>query len=337
MKRRTFITLSAAAAGASIARSPAARAQALPASWPRSLTLATASPGGAFAVYGQALATLISDVVRVPTSTQQTQGPNQNLVLVQTRRAQLGMTTMGPAWEAWNGELEIARGVRHADLRALFPMYETPFQVVTLQRAGAQNITAMAQLAGKTVGVGPQAGTPGTYFPRWLRALGINATIRFGGASDMAAQLADGRLDAFAFAAGIPIPVFSELETQTRVNFFTFTPEQIDQLLPTNPYISRFTIPTGTYRTLAEPQITVAMWNFAFCHKDLPADLGYAIVKGVLENRARLVSAIRAAETTTAENLTHNTFLPFHPGAVRYYREKGLTVDQRVMPPEGVT
>jgi len=335
MKRRRFLALGAAAAGASIARARDARAQPLPAGWPRSMTLGTASPGGAFAVYGQALATLISDTVRVPTSTQQTQGPNQNLVLVQTRRAQLGMTTMGPAWEAWNGELEIARGVRHTDLRALFPMYETPFQVVTLQRAGAQNITSVAQLAGKTVGVGPQAGTPGTYFPRWFRELGIAATIRFGGASDTASQLADGRIDAFAFAAGTPIPAFSELETQTRINFFTFTPEQIERLLPTNPYISRFTIPAGTYRTLAEPQATVAMWNFGFCHKDLPADLGHAIVRNVLENRERLVTAIRAAETTRAENLTHNSFLPFHPGAVRYYREKGLVLEPRVMPPEG--
>jgi TRAP transporter TAXI family solute receptor len=296
------------------------------------MVLGTAAPGGAFAVYGQALATLISDITKVPTSTQQTQGPNQNLVLVQTRRANLGMTTMGPAWEALNGELEIARGVRHTDLRALFPMYETPFQIVSLQRQGAANITSVAQLDGKTVGVGPRAGTPGTYFPRWFRDLGVNVTIRNGSASDMASQIADGRLDAFAFAAGIPIPAFTELETQTRINFFTFTSEQIDRIIPTNPYVSRFTIPAGTYRTLSEQQVTLAMWNFAFCHRELPDDLAYEIMKGVLENQQRLVTAIRAAETTKPENLVHNTFMPFHPGAVRYYREKGLTVRPQLVP-----
>lgn len=330
MKRRDLLALSGVAAAASFAS--LAQAQTPPAHWPRSMVLGTAAPGGAFAVYGQALATLISDITKVPTSTQQTQGPNQNLVLVQTRRAQLGMTTMGPAWEALNGELEIARGVRHADLRALFPMYETPFQIVSLQRQGAANITSVAQLAGKTVGVGPRAGTPGTYFPRWFNDLGVNVTIRNGSASDMASQLADGRLDAFAFAAGIPIPAFTELETQTRINFFTFTSEQIDRIIPTNPYVSRFTIPTGTYRTLTEQQVTLAMWNFAFCHRELPEDLAYEIMKGVLENHQRLVTAIRAAETTKAENLVHNTFMPFHPGAVRYYREKGLAVPTQLVP-----
>lgn len=331
MKRRDLLALSAGTAiGAALPR--ALNAQTPPAHWPRSMVLGTAAPGGAFAVYGQALATLISDITKVPTSTQQTQGPNQNLVLVQTRRAQIGMTTMGPAFEALSGELEIARGVRHTDLRALFPMYETPFQIVSLQRQGAANLTSVAQLDGKTVGVGPRAGTPGTYFPRWFRDLGVNVTIRNGSASDMASQLADGRLDAFAFAAGIPIPAFTELETQTRINFFTFTREQIDRIIPTNPYVSRFTIPTGTYRTLAEAQVTLAMWNFVFCHRELPEDLAYEIMKGVLDNQQRLVTAIRAAETTKAENLVHNTIMPFHPGAVRYYREKGLTVRPDLIP-----
>lgn len=327
--RRRFLQ-SAAAVAAAGALPGAARAQ-VPASWPKSMTLGTASQGGAFAVYGQAWATLIGDLVKVPTSTQQTQGPNQNLVLVQTKRAELGMTTMGPAWEAWTGVLELNPGVKHTDVRALFPMYETPFQIVTLKRS---NITSVAQLNGKTVGVGPAAGTPGTYFPRWFKELGYNVTIRNGAAADMASQLADGRLDAFAFAAGIPIPAFTELETQTNqgINFFSFTDAEIAKLLPTNPFISRFVIPVGTYKSLAQPQTTVAMWNFSIANKAIPDDLAYAITKATLENHQRLVTAIKAAETTVPENVVHNTFLPFHPGAVRYYKEKGITIKPELVP-----
>jgi TRAP transporter TAXI family solute receptor len=322
--RRSVLT-----AAAALAAIPATlRAQ--QANWPKSMTLATASPGGAFAVYGQAWATLVSDLVKIPTSTQQTQGPNQNVVLVQSKRVELGMTTLGPAFEAWTGDLEIAKGTKHTDIRALFPMYETPFQIVTMKRSG---IDSVAKLQGKIVGVGPRAGTPGTYYPRWFDDLGIKTTIRNGAAADMGAQLADGRLDAFAFAAGIPIPAFSEIETQVQggVNFFSFTKAEIDKLLPKNPFVSPFTIPAGTYKAMTESQLTVAMWNFAIAHKDLPEDLAYTITKTTLDNASRLVTAIKAAEATVPANAINNGFLTFHLGAVRYFKEKGIALDPRAI------
>jgi uncharacterized protein len=322
--------LSTAGGTAALASLPLATRAQSRSGWPASMTLATASPGGAFAVYGQAWATLVSDLVKIPTSTQQTQGPNQNVVLVETKRVELAMTTLGPAFEAWSGELELRKGVKHTSIRALFPMYETPFHIVTLKRA---NITSVSQLAGKTVGVGPQAGTPGTYFPRWFKELGVNVTIRNGAASDMGALVADGRIDAFAFAAGLPIPAFSELETtaQGGVNFFAFTKAEIDKLLPTNPFVSPFTIPAGTYKSMAEAQSTVAMWNFAIAHKDMPDDLAYEITKQTMDNASRLVTAIKAAEATKPANAINNGFLTFHPGAVRYFKEKGIQLDPRAM------
>ncbi len=326
MKRRKLLT-AAGMTGIATSMSPAALGQA---GWPSSMTLSTASPGGAFAVYGQAWATLVSELLKIPTSTQQTQGPNQNLVLIDTKRVELGMTTLGPAFEAWTGELELRKGVKHTSVRALFPMYETPFHVITLKRAGITNIR---QLNGKTVGVGPQAGTPGTYFPRWFKELGVNATIRYGAASDMASQVADGRIDAFAFAAGLPIPAFSELETtaQSGASFFAFDRDEIEKLLPKNPFVSPFTIPANTYKSMPEAQTTVAMWNFAIAHKDMPEDLAYQITKLSLENASRLVTAIKAAEATKPENAINNGFLPFHPGAVRYYKEKGIKLDPRAL------
>jgi len=238
--------------------------------------------------------------------------------------------TLGPAFEAWTGDLELRKGVKHTSIRALFPMYETPFHIVALKRS---NITSLSQLAGKTVGVGPQAGTPGTYFPRWFKELGINVTIRNGAASDMGSLVADGRIDAFAFAAGLPIPAFSELETtaQGGVNFFALTKAEIDKLLPSNPFVSPFTIPAGTYKSMPEAQTTVAMWNFAIAHKDMPEDLAYEITKQSMENAGRLVTAIKAAEATRPANAINNGFLTFHPGAVRYFKDKGVQLDPRAM------
>ncbi len=272
---------------------------------------------------GQAWATLVGEKIGITISTQQTQGPNQNILLVSTRDLDLGMTTTGVALQAWNGTGAWTKGEKFRDIRALFPMYDTPFHFVALAGSG---IGSVAELAGKRVGVGPKAGTPGTYFPLMLETLGVEATIANGQAADMASQLADGLIDCFAFAAGLPIPAYAELEAGNDVRFFSFSAEEIARLKAVLPELSAAVIPAGTYRTLKESQPTVGVFNFAITHRELPEDLAYAITKAVHENHEALVKAHAAARETVPENVARNSFLPFHPGATRYYREIGIEI-----------
>ena len=86
------------------------------------------------------------------------------------------------------------------------------------------------------------------------------------------------------------------------------------------------TIPAGTYPGHDYPQNTVAMWNFAVAHADMPDSLAYEIVKLVMENNDRMRQIHASAADTVLENVDKNGFLPFHPGAVRYYEEKGLVI-----------
>jgi TRAP transporter TAXI family solute receptor len=243
---------------------------------------------------------------------------------VQGKNIDLGMTTMGVALQAWNGQGDWTKGQKMRDIRALFPMYDTPFHFVALKRSG---INSVAQLAGKRVGVGPRAGTPGTYFPLMFQALGLqNVTIRNGQASDMASQLADGLIDCFAFAAGLPIASYSELEATNEVVFFSFTQQEIDKLRQAMPELSPTEIPAGTYKSMTAAQPTVGVFNFAIAHKDLPDSLAYAIVKAVHENHDAMVRGHAAAKETLPENVSKNTFLTFHPGAARYYKERGQNI-----------
>lgn len=325
MDRRSLLaTMAALGVGVPFAR----ELQAAPAHWPKSLTLATASVGGTYYVYGQAWASLVSEKIGVTISTQQTQGPNQNLILVQDRQVELGMTTMGIALQAWEGTGSWTQGRKFRDVRAIFPMYDTPFHFVSLAGSG---ITSVAQLNGKRVGVGPRAGTPGTYFPMFFEALGLKATIVNGQASDMAGQLGDGLIDCFAFAAGLPISSFSELEATQTVTFFSFTKDEIAKLKAKFPELSDAVIPAGTYRTLKEDQPTLGIFNFAICHKSLPDDLVEAIVRTIFENHDELVKGHAAAKETVLANVGRNGFLPFHPGAVKYYRSKGIDIPDRLV------
>lgn len=315
-----FKTFTAAAVAAVVATSALAQDRS---DWPSEITIGTASQGGTYFVYGNGFAGYISEALGVNATGEVTGGPVQNVTLVQTGDHLMGLVTMGPAYDAWNGKSELAPGLEHKDIRALFPMYQTPFQVVALKSSG---ITSVSDLAGKRVSVGPAGGTPGTYWPQFLTALGVEATISNAGAADAGGQLTDGLIDAFAFAAGVPISAFAELAAQQDVVMFGFTPEEQAKVLEAFPAMAPFTIPSGTYAGHDYDQGTVALWNFAIAHKDMPESLAYEITKLALENNDRMVQIHATASETLPENWDKNTFMPFHPGAVRYFEEKGITI-----------
>ncbi|MCH8467355.1 MAG: TAXI family TRAP transporter solute-binding subunit [Roseinatronobacter sp.] len=291
--------------------------------WPSDLTVGTASQGGVYFVFGNGLASFISEELGINASGEVTGGPVQNVTLLQMQEHDIGLVTMGPMFEAWNGESELAPGLPHTDVRALFPMYETPFQGIALT---SQNITSVADLAGKRVSVGPAGGTPGTYWPRFIEALGVEANVSFAGAADAASQLQDGLIDAFVFAAGLPIGAFSQLAAESDVRTFTFSDEEHAQILEAFPEVSDFTIPAGIYTVQDADQPSVAMWNFAVVHADMPESLAYEITKLVMENNDRMLQIHAAAAATFPENFINNGFLPYHPGAVRWFEENGFDI-----------
>ncbi len=195
--------------------------------------------------------------------------------------------------------------------------------MIALKSSG---ITSVADLAGKRVSVGPAGGTPGTYWPRFMGALGVEATVSYAGAADAVGQIQDGLIDAFAFAAGVPISAFAQLSAEADVVMFGFTPEEQAKVLEAFPEMAGYTIPAGTYSGHDYEQPTVALWNFAVARSDLPESLAYEITRIVLDNPDRMKQIHAAAVETLIENWDKNGFLPYHPGAVRYLEEKGLTV-----------
>jgi hypothetical protein len=324
MRRRHLLAAPLLGAALGPALVGAAAAQPRNAAWPRALTMGTAAPGGTYALYGPAWGQIAQEATGVAISFRTTQGPNQNIILVNRREVELGMVTMGVALQAWNGQGDWTQGNRFRDIRALFPMYDTPFHGIALRRSG---ITAHAQLNGRSVGVGPRGGTPGTYYPQILNTLGVRpSAVRYGSASDLVGQIQDGLLDSFLFASGVPVPAFSEIEVQAEVNYLDFTEEEVRRLTTQFPELSPGTLPVGTYRTQTRPLRIVGMYNFAISHRSLPDDLAYEITKSVLSQNDRFRQAIAAASETVAANWTKNTFLPFHPGAARYLRETGHAV-----------
>jgi TRAP transporter TAXI family solute receptor len=252
-----------------------------------------------------------------------TQGTVHNVKLVESGVAQVAMTTAGVAIQGWNGTGDWTGGKQFRTMRALFAMYDTPLQAVVLQRS---NITAMAQLDKKRVGAGPKAGTGGTYVPAIFKALGISADISNGSLDEAAADLSADRMDAFVTTVGAPAPAVEKIVATAPVTFLDLSSEQIDAVHKALPEFSSSKIAAGTYRPLDKDCVTVGMYNFAIGRADLPDDLVYQLVKAVFENQPRLVKVTAAASDTIPQNVLKDTFLPLHPGAVRYYREVGITI-----------
>jgi TRAP transporter TAXI family solute receptor len=300
--------------------SPASSA---PPNWPASLTIGTASPGGVYYVYGQGLAPLLNEALGIAVSAQATQGPEQNILLLESGDAPVGFVTMGVALQGWNGTGEWTKGRQLRAMRALFPMFDTPFQFVMAQHSG---IRSLADMAGKRIGVGPQGGTGGTYLPLVFKALDIPVTLRYGAWDTLAAQLQSHLLDGIVGTIGVPAPFIAKLDAAEPLQFIAPNDGEIAALRKAMPELGVTVVPPGAYPSLKTEYKTVGLFNFAVASKDLPDDLVYHIVKAFYANHDRMVEVHPTARESVVENLTRNEFLPYHPGALRYYREVGVAL-----------
>jgi len=291
--------------------------------WPTGLTIGTASLGGTLYAYGSGMGAMIGQELGLNVSAEITGGPVQNVTLVQNGEHDIALMTMGPMYEAWIGTSELAPGLEHKDVRALFPMYTSAFHSVALTSEG---VTWIKDLDGRRVSVGPAGGTPGTYWPRMFEVLGVAPTVSFTSGADAASQIKDGLLDGYFFAAGLPVSSFTQLEAEADVTIFGFTPEEQATVLENFPSVAKFTIPANTYRSQTEDLASLAMWNFAVVNASMPEELAYQITKLVLGNNERMMQIHAASRETLLENWENNSFLPFHPGAVRYFEEQGIVV-----------
>jgi TRAP transporter TAXI family solute receptor len=288
--------------------------------WPDQLLIGTASPGGTYYVYGEGLATILTRALDLPVVRLATEGPTQNIELLEAGEAKLGFVTIGIALQAWNGTGVWAGKKPARSMRAIFPMYDTPFQFLVLQESG---IRSVAEMAGKRVGVGPRGGTSAAYFPEFFNTLKVPVNLVFGEWAELAAQVHQRTLDVLAVGAGVPFPSFVELEAKGKVRYIAFAPEQIATLRLAMPELTPSRIPAGTYPSLLRHYQTLGLYNFAVAHADLPDDLVYNVVRAVFENHEEMMEAHAAAAATVPANVDRNSFLPLHPGAIRYYRQIG--------------
>jgi TRAP transporter TAXI family solute receptor len=286
------------------------------------VTLMTAGDGSAFLPYGQGIAAFLA-AKGVAIAVKKSAGSNENLSAVDASATTIGTTFMGSAYDAINGT-GWAAGRRHENLRALFPMYETSFQVAALRKSA---IGSLAALDGRKVGAGPAKGPAEVFFRGAAAAAQVRPVIVSGDPAALVKLLVAGEIDALWQGAAVPIPSLSEVANQADAVVFGLSDAEVAAMLRTFPQLSATTVPPGMYKGQTAEIRSVYAWNFVVANKDLPFDTAYTITKTVLSASNPKSEIYPTAAGTTAGNATANRFMPFHPGAMRFYTEAGIRLE----------
>ena len=298
------------------------------ANWPKGVTIGAAPVGGTYYIWAGGFAKLLHEKMGVQGNVEVTGGPVHNTQLVEVKNLDFGMVTSAPVWEGWTGE-GWAKGKKHQNVRVIFPMYATWFQMYAEAKKG---IKTLKDLEGKSVGVGPTGGTPATYWPKILEAAGVKpGRIVNASSADLNSQLKDGMLDANSQAVGLPWVTITEIETTHDVNLIPISKSEADKFIAQYPLFATGVIPKGTYKSNKDQDIeTISIWNFMTVHKDTPDDFVYEVVKATFDNVDILIAAHNSAKETKPDAIVTSP-IPLHPGAVKYYQEKGIQIPEKLI------
>jgi len=284
------------------------------------LSLATAGAGSAFLPYGQGIAQVLAKS-GIAIAIRESKGSNENLDLVDASPGMMGATFLGSALDALAGT-GFAAGRKHANVRALFPMYETAFMAAALASRG---LSTVKSLDGRKVGCGPAAGPAEDYFRAVAAIAGIKPTIVSGTPADQTRLLLAGEIDAFWQGAFVPIPSLVAATSGADCMVFGLDDAEIAGMKKRFAFMADAAYPASAYRGQKAGLKTVAAWNVVIAHKDLDEKTAYAITKAVM-TAPDLSAASPVAASTKPANATKNTVVPYHPGAVRALAELGVKV-----------
>ncbi|WP_018111994.1 TAXI family TRAP transporter solute-binding subunit [Thermus igniterrae] len=303
--------------------------------------IGTGGVGGVYFYYGTAVAEILNKSGAVQAQAMQSGGSIENLLLLRDRTDPArGVYYCGTALPdavlmAHQGE-ERFQG-KPAPVRILFTMYPNYFHVVTTEESG---IRVLQDLRGKRVST-EVAGGIIEYEARTLMAAaipGFDPRVHFAKwerlrVAESAQMLSEGNLDAFFWSGGLPTGSILELAgSLARKGKRLFLVPLPPQSTPVQVLQRRFpgvvdtgVIPKGVYNTRYDTP-TLTFWNVFVCPASLPEEVAYAMVKAVFENVATLHAAVAPARDTTLENAVRSRGgkVPYHEGAVRYFRERGV-------------
>ena len=288
------------------------------------ISLATATPGGGFPVYGAAFAEAVNAAdASLNIVPRNTKGSAENIPLLEAGTVDIGLVQGESAYEAFAGI-----GRAPANLKIISAMYSSPGMFVV--RADSPYRT-IKDLVGRPVAFGAR-GSGLVILARYvLDGLGLDQdkdfqAIYLDRAGDGPAMVLDGRAAAL-WGGGTGWPGFTTMaQAQGGARFIAPSPDEITRIRSKHSFLQALTIPAGSYPTQTAPIASVGSWSFVLARPTLDDDVAYRLARALHRAESELGKRLAQAGETTAVNTAKaasNTAL-IHPGVLKYLGEIGL-------------
>jgi len=317
-------TTATTAAAAAASEAPAAEAAA-PASLGK-MTMGTGGTAGTYYAFGGVLGQYMKNKGGVDVTVVSTDGSKANIQGIDAGDYQLGTVQSDVMAYAWEGSKSFEEDGAIDTFRVIGGLYAETVQLVTMDAS----IKSVADLKGKAVSIG--APGSGVYFNAIdvLTAAGLSEDDikpQYLSFADSAEGLKDGKIDAAFVVAGAPTPAITELTTTNDAYLVPIDGEIGEKVLASCPYYTALAIPAGTYQGQDEDVMTVTVKATMIISADATEEQAYAVTAAIFDNIDEITAENAKGAELSIENATSGMTAPFHAGAAKYFKEKGIDVE----------
>ena len=324
MRLRTLLAAATAASMAAAVGGTGAEAQ------NKQMSIVTGGTGGVYYPLGGGFGNILGKELPGVTATAQvTGGSVANLQLIGSGKADIAFTQVDAAWDAINGTGKFTSG--KLPIRALVVMYPNHMHVVTVEGTG---ITKVEDMKGKRVSTGSPGSATEVYALRVIEAAGLDPekdmTRERLGVAESVNALKDRKIEAFFWVGGLPTAGVTDLAStpNTKIKVIDIAHYTAKMNAKYGNLYAEATIPATTYKGMEADAKNNTVWNIMAVNASTDEKLAYDLTRIMLEKRADLALVHKEALNIKLEWQTSSRAgIPWHPGALKYFKEKGIKVE----------
>ena len=302
----------------------------------------TATTGGTYYPVGMAMATLWTKELKaqgITVAGMSSAGSAENIIMLKGKEVELAIL-QGMFGKCAIKGIELYEGKPYKELRTITNLWpNVEHFAINADKAKTGNVMDIKGLKFCIGSAGSGTEQSTSYI---MKGCGISLddiTNMPMGYMEAADAMVDGRIDGGSFVAGPPVAAITKLFATPRFKsvLLEFTDEQLKAVNEKTPYPGgRYIIPAGTYAGQDKEVHTIFQPNFLGCRADIDAEVVYLLTKTLFteEGYKYLSGAHAMCKFITLESAIEALPAPLHPGAYKFYKEKGLTIPAELIPPE---
>jgi len=288
------------------------------------LSFGTGSPAGTYYFLGAGFSSIINNnVPGVRVAAESTAASTENARLMIRGEMEMGLACMGTLKDLKDQGLDVD------NIRIVAIGHTSDTHWIVRKDSPIQSIS---DFKGKTIGVGPAGSATLNIYSKKHLATGWGLTFdsfspKYISFSEVTRGIRDNTIDAGLIAAGAPLASVMELSRDVPIRLIEVEPAALKKLRAEYSNVVPLVIPAGTYKGIDKDTFTYTLPQMWLCRTDLDEDLVYNIIRAVYENEEEKNAIHPLAKMYSIENAFRGTSgvpVGFHPGAIKYYKEKGI-------------